>query len=561
MSKFNGVFTRPVGVGHIRTESTSSGRNALGAPGFRRDAKSELFLLAVSNMVGEDTHHEKANTRDSRYVRLIHEVATSDLEWVTAFAAWLRGSANMRSASLVLAAEAAAAALKAGTPGSRKIVESVLQRADEPGEMLAYWWTHHGRHVPKPVKRGIADGATRLYSERSLLKYDSDTKGVRFGDVIALMRPKPKAPWQEQLFRYAISSRLGAELNTTGLPTLANNTDLHRVDHLEARKLLSTSRTDPQEIADMLAGSGMTWEAIPSLVNGPWTAELWQVATPTMGYMALLRNLRNFDETGVSDEVAAQVAARLADRAQVARSRQFPFRFYAAHKAVGSLRWGHTLETALGHSLANIPALPGRTLVLVDQSPSMFPGPYYSGNASKNASKSDIAYAEKAALFGAAVALRAENADLCGYGFKSYPVAFSKGDAVLRTMEKFRVENGTDTFGALQRNYRGHDRVVIVTDEQTRDNRQIADPRVRRQYGMDVLRPLDALVPAHVPVYTWNLGGYAYGHATGPNWYTFGGLTDQGFEMIPLIEGGRDSKWPWEQTNAANPVSADGLSA
>ena len=28
-----------------------------------------------------------------------------------------------------------------------------------------------------------------------------------------------------------------------------------------------------------------------------------------MGYMAVLRNLRNFDEAGVSDEMAAQMAA------------------------------------------------------------------------------------------------------------------------------------------------------------------------------------------------------------------------------------------------------------
>src|SRR3712207_7767035 len=48
---------------------------------------------------------------------------------------------------------------------------------------------------------------------------------------------------------------------------------------------------------------------------------------PTMGYMALLRNLRNFDEAGMPDEVAAVVAARLGDPDEVARSRQLPYRF------------------------------------------------------------------------------------------------------------------------------------------------------------------------------------------------------------------------------------------
>ena len=39
------------------------------------------------------------------------------------------------------------------------------------------------------------------------------------------------------------------------------------------------------------------------------------------------------------DEVAERVAQRLADPAQVARSRLFPMRFLAAYKAAPSLRW------------------------------------------------------------------------------------------------------------------------------------------------------------------------------------------------------------------------------
>jgi hypothetical protein len=50
-----------------------------------------------------------------------------------------------------------------------------------------------------------------------------------------------------------------------------------------------------------------------------------------------------------------------------------------------------------------------------------------------------------------------------------------------------------------------------------------------------------------LPVYTWNLAAYRHGHApsgTG-NRHTFGGLTDRGFRMIPLLEAGRDANWPW----------------
>jgi hypothetical protein len=55
--------------------------------------------------------------------------------------------------------------------------------------------------------------------------------------------------------------------------------------------------------------------------------------------MTLLRHLRNFDGSGVGDEVAAPVAAELADPAQVARARPFPYRFLAAYEQAPSLRW------------------------------------------------------------------------------------------------------------------------------------------------------------------------------------------------------------------------------
>jgi len=51
--------------------------------------------------------------------------------------------------------------------------------------------------------------------------------------------------------------------------------------------------------------------------------------------------------------------------------------------------------------------------------------------------------------------------------------------------------------------------------------------------------------PRTIPVYTWNLGGYRFGHgASGTgNRHTFGGLSDKAFRLIPLLEAGRDARW------------------
>ncbi|GAA3106731.1 hypothetical protein GCM10017687_18220 [Streptomyces echinatus] len=245
---------------------------------------------------------------------------------------------------------------------------------------------------------------------------------------------------------------------------------------------------------------------------------------PSMGPMALVRNLRNFDEAGVSDEVAAQVAARISDPEQVRRSRQFPFRYLAAYQHAPSLRWSYPLEQALGHSLANVPALPGRTLILVDRSGSMF--------WSKVSARSQLSRADAAAVFGTALALRAADADLVQFGSTSDTVRFRTGESVLKVLERFGDLGGTDTTEAVRRHYRRHDRVLIVTDEQYSPHR----------HGGPT-----AQVPDHVPVYTWNLEGYRAGHGpsgTG-NRHTFGGLTDAAFRMVALLESGRDGRWPW----------------
>jgi hypothetical protein len=56
-----------------------------------------------------------------------------------------------------------------------------------------------------------------------------------------------------------------------------------------------------------------------------------------------------------------------------------------------------------------------------------------------------------------------------------------------------------------------------------------------------------AAIPQAVPMYTWNLAGYEAGHAPsgGQNRHAFGGLTDAAFRLVPLLESGRDAKWPW----------------
>lgn len=514
MAAFNKAKPR-TGVKSPIKSTTTVARTGNGALGYVRTGKSELFLLAVSNFVGKDTFYENAKDRNDRFVKLSQSVAVEDPRWFTGFVGWLRNDAFMRSGAVVAAVEGAKAlydsGVQNGTP--RALVAAAQARADEPGEVLAYYESVYGKNFPAFLKKGVADGARKLYSEYSLLKYDTDSKGYRFGDVLQLAHVKPKDAVQSELFGYALNRRYN---NVTEVPAVLRMTNaregLMKTD-VKARKGLLNST--------LLKDAGMTWEALSGWLNGPMDAQAWEAVIPSMGHMALLRNLRNFLQAGVSQKVLRDVLNRISDPEQVAKGKQFPFRYLAAYQAnKGNLKVSAALEDALQASLANVPELSGRTLILVDRSGSMF---------WSNDQKMDLTFADQAAIFGSALALRAEDATLVQFGSSSAEVSFRKTDSVLPMLSKFRDLGGTSTAAAVKRHFNGHDRVIIVTDEQ--------------YSGVDP----SGVVPKNVPLYTWNLNGYKVGGFSGESKrHTFGGLTDKAFQQIPLIEAGQNAQWPWE---------------
>ncbi|BFO20485.1 hypothetical protein SHKM778_68730 [Streptomyces sp. KM77-8] len=152
----------------------------------------------------------------------------------------------------------------------RQVVDSVLRRPDEPGELLAYWTARYGRAIPKPVKRGVADAVRRLYGGRALLKYDTASKGYRFGDILNLVHaaPDPDKPWQGELFRYALDRRHNPD---TAVPPASNHV---LTAHRELMALPVGERravvTAPDG-AERLAAAGLTWEALAGWLQGRWT--------------------------------------------------------------------------------------------------------------------------------------------------------------------------------------------------------------------------------------------------------------------------------------------------
>lgn len=547
MAKLNTRTTQVQTYSPITSERTPSGTTFEGGPGFARDARSELFLYAVSRFSGESSFYEDAQKGDLRYTQLVATVAELHPFWLAAFLRWLRTEANMRTAAIVGAAVYAhtVRAIRKTRPDFpaptvRSVVDSVILRADEPGEMVAYWMTNYGKTFSGGLQRGVADAMLRVGNEYNYLKY-GEAGGYTWDRLLNLAHPgehrrsrqKIRGEWQHQLFGHIIKRRYEpATAIPDGLQTLTRRQALMKMPVDERRAALEPVR---------LAEAGMTWEALAGWLQGPMDRQAWEAIIPNMGYMALIRNLRNFDQAGVSDQVAQKVAAKISNPEEVAKSRQLPMRFLSAYRNAPSDRWKWPLDQAVNLALRNIPQIKGHTLILVDTSGSM---------RSPMSDKSGLMRWDAAALFGCAMASRCEKVDLVSFsssqtyyhdprGTRTKVFPLRPGESLLASVARwerdgFFLNGGTETELSLRQHFIRHDRVVILTDEQA--------------WGGSA--EVGSTIP-NTPIYTWNLAGYQRGHAPSGSYnrHTFGGLSDQGFKMIPMLESvGANGRWPWEVT-------------
>ncbi|MER6505932.1 hypothetical protein ABT158_03925 [Nonomuraea sp. NPDC001636] len=98
----------------------------------------------------------------------------------------------------------------------------------------------------------------------------------------------------------------------------------------------------------------------------------------------------------------------------------------------------------------------------------------------------------------------------------------------------------TNTAHAVRRHFRStfdaHDRVIVITDEQTSSGFYGSDPTEQ--------------IPTRVPVYTWNLAGHKHGHTPSgiSTRHTFGRLSDAAFKLIPVPEARHSAGWPFQES-------------
>ena len=311
--------------------------NHAGAPAYTLTPQLELYA-AVATAALSDQFYEKADTRLKRLREL---VAKNDPLFVAQLAVYAREKMYLRTVPLVLCVELAQ--VHRGDNLVSRLVARVVQRADEITELLAFYALANQRagtkqlnRLSKQVQKGLALAFNR-FDGYQLAKYDRAGQ-VRLRDALFLVHPQAHSPEQQQLFDQLVRGELPTpytwetELSALGQQAFASD-------------------------ADRQTAFRAKWEEL--------------IGSGKLGYMALLRNLRNILEAEVSAEAMAQVKAALSDERAVARSKQLPFRFLAAYRELLNVRSGHVaglltaLETAIAHSAQNLRGFGADTRVVV----------------------------------------------------------------------------------------------------------------------------------------------------------------------------------------------------
>jgi hypothetical protein len=416
-----------------------------GAKARRFTPEMELKRALMNCLLWEDQFYEDGVAIADRVKALVPQVEPAK---VAALAIAAREEMKLRHAPLLVVREMARhekhRVLVADT------LARIVQRPDELTEFLAIYWAEalgpmqqrKKQPVSAQVKKGLARALAK-FDAYQLAKYDRDG-AVRIRDVLFLVHAKPKDADQEKVWKQLVDGEL-----------------------------------NPPD----------TWEVSLSAGKDKKATFERLIAENKLGYLALLRNLRNMenakvDSTLVEDAILARKGA----------SKVFPFRYVAAARAAPTFE--PALEKAMLADLAQRPKLKGKTIIVIDVSGSMY-GSYMS-------SKSDMNRATAAATLAAIARELCETPRIyatAGSDAKrihaTQLVPARHGMALIDAIYGLCKPLGgggiflKQVMDCLRKEERTADRMIVVTDEQdcgvgSADSPQNAKPFGKYNYMINV---------------------------------------------------------------------------
>lgn len=280
--------------------------NKAGGKGFVMAPKDELSSMILTSWA-TDKFYESFTTQNTRLDCLIDACGP---DFALKCAVYARRVHGLRSISHLVTAKVSKLQDRVPFFPWRKYYDLVIQRPDDITEILALL----DCKITHAMKKAFA-GQMESFNEYQLAKYAKFDRAqkVSLNDAVRVLNTKKTDALEKLVYR-----------------TLKNT------DTWEAR-----------------GNSRQTWMDL--------------IQEGKLGYLALLRNLRNMEEHGL----VSLASTELTNPEAIKKSRVFPFQFLNAYRNVSSPLIREAIVKACDLSMNNIPDIPGKTVILLDTSGSM----------------------------------------------------------------------------------------------------------------------------------------------------------------------------------------------
>lgn len=273
--------------------------NYMGAAAYRLSAEMELYTAVAACMV-DDSYYEKKQDRLDRIRELI---AACNPGFVARLAIYARTEMNLRSIPVVMAVELAR--IHTGNTLVSRMIDRIILRADEIKELLAYYQVANQRtgtkklnRLSKQVQKGLAASFNK-FDEYQFAKYNTKA-AVNLRDALFLVHPKAKDEVQQSVFNKIAGNTLAIPYTWETEISAIGQQDFESV-HLKEKAVANK------------------WEEL--------------VLSGRLGYMAVLRNLRNILTKGTDAAFDAALEIITNDQ-KIKQAKQLPFRYLSAFEEI-----------------------------------------------------------------------------------------------------------------------------------------------------------------------------------------------------------------------------------
>ncbi|KAJ8397340.1 hypothetical protein AAFF_G00438890 [Aldrovandia affinis] len=333
-----------------------------------KDKKYLLLNAVCCSLVNKQTPPgqegwEEEHSLWMRMKSLVQDVSMRDPEFILKVAVYTRQELNIRiTANFLLAM---AASLPATKSHLRRYFCAAVQLPSDWLEVTRLYNTCFGRCLPSCLKKALVD-KFKHFSEYQIAKYNTRKQRCKHNRNRIRSKAKAVEPSPEQWTKWANYLRSDADILQKFLKGQQRSAVDKKASVFSLKKMIQRLHIrEPAEHVMPLLGKrypGDVQAFSRSGLRGAWQREragqrmklkqpdtweqhlsqqgnqasTWEglIDRKSLPFMAMLRNLRNMICQGISEGHHRQILARLTNKESVIRSRQFPFRFLSAYKAI-----------------------------------------------------------------------------------------------------------------------------------------------------------------------------------------------------------------------------------